>query len=295
MFITSDDKVFGFGSNCFGCCGLGHNSVVNEPQIIPELCHKNIKQFFIGMFFILAISDDNKVFGWGRNNFGECGRGTIDSFVVYLLPKLIDFNNELVIQISCGGAHSMALTSSGHIYSWGWNRFGQIGCGQEKGEIISKPYHLKYFNNLCIKSIYSSLCRSFALTSDGLVYSWGYNEFGVLGHQLDSNEIVFEPRLIKVSNVISVCHSTFNTYFLTNERTLYFCGQYISENDILLYQKIPKLFESEIKFSSLHSITSYQRKRVISSAIYENYVFLLEFNSIISKFSIQKYFYILPS
>ena len=37
LFITSDDKVFGFGSNCFGCCGLGHNSVVNEPQIIPEL------------------------------------------------------------------------------------------------------------------------------------------------------------------------------------------------------------------------------------------------------------------
>ena len=47
LFITSDDKVYGFGQNTFGCCGLGHNRVVNEPQVIPELCHKNIKQFFI--------------------------------------------------------------------------------------------------------------------------------------------------------------------------------------------------------------------------------------------------------
>ena len=44
LLITSDDKVYGFGSNRYGCCGLGHNSVVNEPQVIPELCHKNIKQ-----------------------------------------------------------------------------------------------------------------------------------------------------------------------------------------------------------------------------------------------------------
>ena len=37
LFITSDDKVFGFGSNTYGCCGLGHNSVVNEPQIIHRI------------------------------------------------------------------------------------------------------------------------------------------------------------------------------------------------------------------------------------------------------------------
>ena len=43
LFTTSDDKVYGLGQNSFGCCGLGHNSVVNEPQVIPELCHKNIK------------------------------------------------------------------------------------------------------------------------------------------------------------------------------------------------------------------------------------------------------------
>ena len=41
IFIKSDDKVFGLGFNSYGCCGLGHNHFVEEPQLIPELCHKN--------------------------------------------------------------------------------------------------------------------------------------------------------------------------------------------------------------------------------------------------------------
>ena len=70
LFITSDDKVFGFGSNRFGCCGLGHNRVVNKPQGILELCQKNIQEFFIGGTFILGLNSDKQLYGWGNNSFG---------------------------------------------------------------------------------------------------------------------------------------------------------------------------------------------------------------------------------
>src|ERR1700692_525634 len=76
LFITSDDNVYGFGQNSFGCCGLGHNNVVNEPQVIPELCHKKIKQFFIGMNFVTALNDEGKVFVWGNNSFGQLANGS---------------------------------------------------------------------------------------------------------------------------------------------------------------------------------------------------------------------------
>ena len=278
LFITSDDKVFGFGSNCFGCCGLGHNSVVNEPQIIPELCHKNIQQFFIGYDFILALNKDNKVYGWGMNDLGQCGRGTINCENEYLPPKLIDFNRENVIQICCRG-HSMALTPLGHLYGWGRNKYGQVGCGKERGEIILKPYLLRYFNELSVKSIYSSFLSSYALTCNGMVYSWGRNGFCELGHQLDIDECIFEPRLIHISDIISVCPSTNNTYFLTNEGHIYFSGVYFSEN-VLSYQKIPKLIKSEMKFSSLHSIPIYQERKIISSAISENNIYYIIRNKI---------------
>ena len=132
LFITSDDKVFSFGLNCSGCCGLGHNSVVNEPQIIPELCHKNIQQFFIGGTFILAKSFDNNSYGWGLNDWGQLGRGYISDEFVYLKPDFIESDNSF-IEISCGGQHSLAICSDGYVYGWGNNYYGQIGCGKGKG------------------------------------------------------------------------------------------------------------------------------------------------------------------
>ena len=117
LFITSDDNVFGFGENSFGECGLGHNSVVNEPQIIPELCHKNIQQFFIGVTFILGLSADKDVYGWGLNHCGQLGRGYIKrifSSKQYFKPEIIKFS-ESVIQLSCGSFHSLSLTEDGNV------------------------------------------------------------------------------------------------------------------------------------------------------------------------------------
>ena len=115
IFITSDDIVFGFGSNDFGCCGLGHNSVVNEPQIIPELCHKNIQQFFIGKSLILGLTCDKQVFGWGRNTRGQLGRGYDSGKNECLKPEIICFPFESVIQLSCGSFHSLALSCDGRV------------------------------------------------------------------------------------------------------------------------------------------------------------------------------------
>ncbi len=61
MYITSDDNVFGFGSNSNGTIGLGFSGEVNEPIIIPEMCQNNIKEFYNGFDFVLALNykDEN--------------------------------------------------------------------------------------------------------------------------------------------------------------------------------------------------------------------------------------------
>ena len=51
-----DDNVYGFGSNQLGVCGLGHNKNVKDPQIIPELCDKNIQQFYNGLGFAFGLT-----------------------------------------------------------------------------------------------------------------------------------------------------------------------------------------------------------------------------------------------
>ena len=257
LFITSDDKVFGFGYNSYGCCGLGHNSVVNEPQIIPELCHKNIQQFFIGWTFILGLSGDKRVYGWGYNDCGQLGRGYIkktSSSKEYFKPEIINFSSECIVQLSCGNSHCLALTTDGKVYGWGSNKFGQIGCGKGKGDKITSPLHLDIFPQFPVKTIYCSDNQSYALTIDGLVYSWGSNYYSFLGHELDRSECVYEPkRILNIPKIIRVCHSSTGSYFLTNEKQIYFCGYLKDDNNEHSIQKLPKLLKSELEFSSLYS------------------------------------------
>ena len=65
LFVTIDDKVFGFGQNDNGVCGQGCNDKIKNPLIITELCDKNVIDFFNGETFAMALTSDNSLFVWG--------------------------------------------------------------------------------------------------------------------------------------------------------------------------------------------------------------------------------------
>ena len=54
LFVTNDDKVYSFGANLWGKCGLGHNNIVERTQEVIELGGKGIKEFFIGGEFVVG-------------------------------------------------------------------------------------------------------------------------------------------------------------------------------------------------------------------------------------------------
>lgn len=63
--------------------------------------------------------------GWGRNNMGQLGDGTI---VDALSPVQVSGLTNIIV-IAAGGEHSVALTSDGVIWTWGDNVDGQLGDG----------------------------------------------------------------------------------------------------------------------------------------------------------------------
>ena len=116
-----------------------------------------------------------------------------------------------VLEVACGGAHTLVLTSSREVFSWGSGFFGQLGHGD--GKDSTEPRRLHEMHGLDIKQLQvrapllvfhvvavntgtlpfvtppSLITRlqagenhSAALTSFGEVYTWGRGEFGVLGH-----------------------------------------------------------------------------------------------------------------
>jgi alpha-tubulin suppressor-like RCC1 family protein len=107
--------------------GFGHNKVVNEIQIVEELCDQQIIDFANGFRHCIARNSSGKVYCWGNNNNGLLGIGSKDeSFHKPILNQYL--NNEFVIDISCGAFHSLVLTNC-EVYAWGWNGYGQIGNG----------------------------------------------------------------------------------------------------------------------------------------------------------------------
>ncbi|CAG2170834.1 unnamed protein product [Oppiella nova] len=95
----------------------------------------------------------------------------------------------------------MILTSDRCVYGWGYNRYGQLGCGPDYGirkgvtfRVNFNPYHE-------IKSIYCSEYSSFAITPEGQVFSWGRNDWHNLGHDLSGN--IWKPQLIAYMTVVS--------------------------------------------------------------------------------------------
>ena len=62
----------------------------------------------------------------------------------------LNFQEE-IIGISCGFNHSLVLTSSSDLYSWGYNYSGQLGLGNNNNQ--SSPQKIKIFNSISPKSL----------------------------------------------------------------------------------------------------------------------------------------------
>jgi alpha-tubulin suppressor-like RCC1 family protein len=73
------------------------------------------------------MTSTGRVLAWGYNAFGQLGTGVSHGSNIPVRVRLPA--GVRVTQVSAGGGFSIALTSGGHILTWGHNEFGQLGDG----------------------------------------------------------------------------------------------------------------------------------------------------------------------
>ena len=127
MVITQDGKLWSFGDNEFG--QLGRVTQGNEnpiPMLVPIFKDMIIINVSCGSFHTMVITQGNKLWSFGNNRSGQLGRVTQgnDNPTPRLVPA---FEDMVVTKISCGSKHTMVITEGGKLWSFGYNRYCQLG------------------------------------------------------------------------------------------------------------------------------------------------------------------------
>ena len=57
-----------------------------------------------------------------------------------------------IVQVSCGSAHTLALTKHGRVYAFGYADMGQLGTGKDECELEMAPVLLEKFHGTVLIS-----------------------------------------------------------------------------------------------------------------------------------------------
>eukprot|EP01124_Arcella_intermedia_P023551 TRINITY_DN3761_c0_g1_i2.p1 TRINITY_DN3761_c0_g1~~TRINITY_DN3761_c0_g1_i2.p1 ORF type:complete len:335 (+),score=73.84 TRINITY_DN3761_c0_g1_i2:82-1086(+) len=149
----------------------------NMTNIKPLLLKGKFTKISCGDSHILAISKDGSLFSWGTNGHGQLGFGKTQQ-VEHTPTQIPFFVSKEVVQIACGGYHSLALLSDGSLYAWGHNLFGQLGVGCTSLYAV-EPTQVKGIPD----KILQMKCGTYhsMVMTDNELYCWGNNKHGQLG------------------------------------------------------------------------------------------------------------------
>jgi regulator of chromosome condensation len=106
----------------------------------------------------------------GEGDVGQLGLGL--DIMERKRPAIVTtLADKLVVQLVCGGMHTVALTADGKLYTWGCNDEGALGRRTSGIEDESIPGVVELCERLVQVSAGDS--HTVALTEGGQVYSWG--------------------------------------------------------------------------------------------------------------------------
>ncbi|XMB73072.1 InlB B-repeat-containing protein [Mycoplasmatota bacterium WC30] len=192
--LTSEGRIFVWGKNRYGVFGENTTEYELSPIDITSQFDLNAEEKIIGVFpglyFCMALTDSGRVFTWGLNSYGQLGIGRLDEDNYYT-PIDITLNfelqeNETIINMASGSSHALALSSSGRVFTWGFNDYRQLGyAGSYDESSFWSPRevnsYLPILEGETISSLESGGFHSLAITSEGRILIWGQERYGQLG------------------------------------------------------------------------------------------------------------------
>lgn len=224
LAVTVDGDVRSWGRNQNGQLGLGTTEDSLVPQKIQAFQGISVKMLAAGAEHSAAVTEAGELYGWGWGRYGNLGLGDRKDRLVPEKVSSIDFQETKMVLVACGWRHTISVTTSGSIYTYGWSKYGQLGHGDCEDHLT--PYKLEALSNQIISQISGGWRHTMAVTSDGKLYGWGWNKFGQVG--VGDNIDRCSPVQVLFPNdqkVVQICCGWRHTLAITERNNVFSWGR----------------------------------------------------------------------
>ncbi|CAI0405268.1 unnamed protein product [Linum tenue] len=222
LAVTMDGEVQSWGRNQNGQLGLGTMEDALVPHKIQAFQGIPIKMVAAGAEHTAAITEDGELYGWGWGRYGNLGLGDRND---RLVPEKVSLaNEEKMVIVACGWRHTISVSSSGGLYSYGWSKYGQLGHGDFEDHLT--PHKLEALKESSITQISGGWRHTMAVTSDGKLYGWGWNKFGQVG--VGDNADHCSPAQLKFprdQKVVQIACGWRHTLAVTDQQNVFSWGR----------------------------------------------------------------------
>ncbi len=219
-----DVNLYGWGNNEYGIFGSESTAETNtsptEGSVPSGVAFKMVKT---SHKHTCALTYNKKIYCWGLNSSGQLGDGTTTD---HLTPAIIDTSSYPDVKfkyVDVSGVVSLAISTDGTLYGWGYNTQGNLGTGDYGTYTTMTPISLS--DDVAFTQVAVGGYHTCAVTEEGTIYCWGWNSYGEQGN--DTQTTSSAPVLansVSGKAYTKVAVGTYSTCALVDDGTAYCWG-----------------------------------------------------------------------